>query len=105
MKKLTIATAILITLFTPLASIAADSQQDIEHMSVTHRSPLDYAIYQYTTHMLSSFKLELRADIHMQARMNSLQMAREHGVIGNTVKTEQQKAIPVRITRVIKSAD
>ncbi|PKG55838.1 hypothetical protein CXF83_06930 [Shewanella sp. Choline-02u-19] len=104
MKSLTLAT-LLITLFTPLASIAADSQQDIEHMSVTYRSPMDYAIYQYTTHVFSMFKLQLRADIHIQARMSSLQMAQEQGVIDNTVSTEQQKTIPVRLTRAIKAAD
>ncbi|MCL1050642.1 hypothetical protein L2755_13565 [Shewanella abyssi] len=104
MKKLTIA-AVLITLLTPLTSLAAAPQQEMERMSVTYRTPLDYAIYQYTTNLLNSFKLELRADIHMQARMNIQKMAQEHGFTVAAVNTEQQKPIPALLTRAITSAE
>ncbi|MFT5789661.1 MAG: hypothetical protein ACI8SJ_001779 [Shewanella sp.] len=104
MKNLTIAT-LLITLLTPLTSIAAEPQQEMERMSVTYRSPLEYAAYLYTSDMLNSFKLELRADIHTQARMNSLQMAQEQGVTVSTVNTVHPNAIPVRLTRAIRATE
>jgi len=104
MKKLTIA-AVLITLLTPLTSLAAAQQQEMERMSVTYRTPIEYAIYQYTTNLLNSFKLELRADIHMQARMNIQQMAQEQGFTVVTINTEQKKPMPARLTRAITSAE
>ncbi|QQX79273.1 hypothetical protein JK628_17240 [Shewanella sp. KX20019] len=104
MKKLAIA-AVLISLLTPLTSLAAAQQQDMEHMSVTYRTPLEYAIYQYTTDLLNSFKLQLRADIHLQARMNIQQMYQEQSFTDNTLNADQQETIPVRLTGATTSAE
>ncbi|EDP98690.1 hypothetical protein KT99_00426 [Shewanella benthica KT99] len=47
----------------------------MEVITVTYLSPINYAIYQYTTELLAYFRLEIQADIYTQARAGSMQMA------------------------------
>ncbi|SQH77981.1 conserved protein of unknown function [Shewanella benthica] len=63
-----------ITAITASSSMAMSSTA-MEVITVTYRSPLDYALYQYTTELLAYFRLQIRADIYTQARANSMQMA------------------------------
>ncbi|MCJ8304266.1 hypothetical protein [Shewanella sp.] len=56
-------------------SNTAMSSAAMEVITVTYRSPIDYALYQYTTELLAYFRLEVQADIYTQARAGSMQMA------------------------------
>ncbi|BAJ03363.1 hypothetical protein [Shewanella violacea] len=63
----------------PTTAIAAPSSpatdsKVMEVITVTYRSPIDYALYQYTTELLAYFRLQIQADIYTQARSGSLQM-------------------------------
>ncbi|MCS6098690.1 hypothetical protein [Shewanella baltica] len=64
------------------ASSATDSaaSPNIETITVTYRDPLDYALYQHTTEMLSVFRLEIREDIGIQARNSLMEMAKAQHV-------------------------
>ena len=104
MKK-SIYAALMITIISPFTALAANDQQDIERMSVVYRAPLDYAAYQYTTEMLSNFNLQLLADIYIQARMSSLQMAKEQSLISNKLSMEQQHDKSLASTGVMTSAE
>ena len=103
--KESIYAALIITLTSPFAALAANDQQDIERMSVVYRAPLDYSAYQYTSEIISAFKLQLLADIYIQARMSSLQMAEEHSLISNKLAIEQQHDKSLASTGVITSAE
>lgn len=54
---------------------AATNSATMEVITVTYRSPIDYALYQYTTELFAYFKLQVQADIYTQARSSSMQMA------------------------------
>ena len=56
-------------------SSPAMSSAAMEVITVTYRSPIDYALYQYTTELLAYFRLQIQADIYTQARAGSMQMA------------------------------
>ncbi|MEM6187827.1 hypothetical protein [Shewanella vaxholmensis] len=64
------------------ANSATDSaaSPNIETITVTYRDPLDYALYQHTTEMLSAFRLEIREDIGIQARNSLMEMAKAQHV-------------------------
>lgn len=64
------------------ASSATNSvaSPNIETITVTYRDPLDYALYQHTTEMLSAFRLEIREDIGIQARNSLMDMAKAQHV-------------------------
>ncbi|MGI2133743.1 hypothetical protein ACRN93_20755 [Shewanella baltica] len=64
------------------ASSATNSvaSPNIETITVTYRDPLDYALYQHTTEMLSAFRLEIREDIGIQARNSLMEMAKAQHV-------------------------
>ena len=64
------------------ANSATDSaaSPNIETITVTYRDPLDYALYQHTTEMLSVFRLEIREDIGIQARNSLMEMAKAQHV-------------------------
>lgn len=82
MKTLThlpIAGSLLVCSLIPLGNAMA-ANTNMEIITVTYRSPLDYAAYQYTTEILSEFQLEIREDISIQARNSLLEMAKTHGV-------------------------
>ncbi|MCS6177349.1 hypothetical protein [Shewanella baltica] len=83
---LTLGTALILGI-TPLGqAIAASSatnsaaSPNIETITVTYRDPLDYALYQHTTEMLSAFRLEIREDIGIQARNSLMEMAKAQHV-------------------------
>ncbi|WP_185976968.1 MULTISPECIES: hypothetical protein [Shewanella] len=64
----------------PTTALAAPSNpamrsSAMEVITVTYRSPIDYALYQYTTELLAYFRLQIQADIYTQARAGSMQMA------------------------------
>ncbi|QSX29174.1 hypothetical protein JYB88_13160 [Shewanella cyperi] len=48
---------------------------EMETLTVTYRSPLDYALYQQTTETISFFRIELAQDILAQSRASSRAMA------------------------------
>ena len=82
----TLGTALILGI-TPLGqAIAAGSatnsaaSSNIETITVTYRDPLDYALYQHTTEMLSVFRLEIREDIGIQARNSLMEMAKAQHV-------------------------
>lgn len=82
MKTLThlqIASSLLVCSLIPLSHAMA-ANPNMEIITVTYRSPLDYALYQHTTEILSEFRLEIREDISIQARNGLLEMAKAHGV-------------------------
>ncbi|MDR6962723.1 hypothetical protein [Shewanella putrefaciens] len=62
-----------------IAATAA-ANPNIETITVTYRDPLDYALYQDTTEMLSAFRFEIREDIGIQARNSLLEMAKAQHV-------------------------
>lgn len=78
MKTLThlqIAGSLLVCSLIPLSNAMA-ANTNMEIITVTYRSPLDYALYQHTTEILSEFRLEIREDISIQARNGLLEMAK-----------------------------
>ncbi|WP_297893311.1 hypothetical protein [Shewanella sp.] len=82
MKTLThlqIAGSLLVCSLIPWGNAMA-ANTDMEIITVTYRSPIDYALYQHTTEILNEFRLEIREDISIQARNSLLEMARAHGV-------------------------
>ncbi len=63
-----IVTSVLLCSASPLShTLAASSSPVMETLVVTYRNPADYALYTYTTEMLSVFRLEIREDISIQA--------------------------------------
>ncbi|GIU16563.1 hypothetical protein TUM4261_35190 [Shewanella sp. c952] len=104
MKK-SIYAALIVASISPFTALAANDHQDMDHMSVVYRAPLEYAAYQYTTEMLSNFNLQLLADIYIQARMSSLQMAKEQSLISNKLSMEQQHDKSLASTGVMTSAE
>lgn len=48
----------------------------MEVITVSYRTPLDYALYQYTTELLNQFRVQIKSDIYTQARSSSLKMAK-----------------------------
>jgi len=67
----------------PLTLLAGMSGQvqaapQMETLTVTYRSPLDYALYQQTTETLSYFRIELAEDILSQSRASSRAMAKQY---------------------------
>ena len=63
--------------FTAAADLMIDKSVNkaMESMTVAYRTPIEYALYQYTTEMLANFRLQLQADIYQQARTSTLKMA------------------------------
>ncbi|EGM71175.1 hypothetical protein [Shewanella sp. HN-41] len=82
MKTLTylqIASSLLVCSLIPLSHATAASPS-MEIITVTYRSPLDYALYQHTTEILSEFRIEIREDISIQARNGLQEMAKAQRV-------------------------
>ena len=83
---LTLGTALILGIAPLGQAIAASSatnsvaSPNIETITVTYRDPLDYALYQHTTEMLSAFRLEIREDIGIQARNSLMEMAKAQHV-------------------------
>ncbi|MCE9679028.1 hypothetical protein LZP69_07490 [Shewanella sp. AS1] len=46
----------------------------METMTITYRSPLDYALYQYTIELLTQFRMEINSSIHTQAQISTQEM-------------------------------
>ncbi|WP_299786757.1 hypothetical protein [uncultured Shewanella sp.] len=81
--KLTLSATLLAISLVPQTSLAETTQgttvnEGIEVITVTYRSPFDYALYQYTTEILSNFRSQIETDIYTQARASSQQMAKSH---------------------------
>lgn len=82
----TLGTALILGIAPLGQAIAASSatnsvaSPNIETITVTYRDPLDYALYQHTTEMLSAFRLEIREDIGIQARNSLMEMAKAQHV-------------------------
>ncbi|QYJ79656.1 hypothetical protein [Shewanella acanthi] len=74
--KLPIVTSLLICTAIPMGYAIAATPK-METITVTYRSPEDYALYQYTTEMLSAFHQEIREDISIQARNSLMEMAND----------------------------
>jgi len=49
--------------------------ETMEVITVIYRTPFDYALHQYTTELLSNFRIQIQADIYTQARASSMKMA------------------------------
>ncbi|QYK02318.1 hypothetical protein [Shewanella psychrotolerans] len=58
----------------PVSSSPSNLSPSMERMTITYRSAIDYALYQYTIELLSHFRNEIHASIHQQAASNTLEM-------------------------------
>lgn len=79
--KLTAPLTLLAISLLPLSIHAAQAEkiagsEPMEVITVIYRAPLDYALYQYTTELLSQFRIQIQEDIYTQARSSSLKMAK-----------------------------
>ncbi|MGS0677097.1 hypothetical protein ACVBIO_19440 [Shewanella sp. 0m-8] len=92
-------------LVAPSISYANDSQNQIEHITVTYRTPFEYAMYQYTSDMLQDFNQQVRVEIQQQAKSNIMQMAKEQGFISSQVAKAEQPNKTVLNSGVLKSAE
>ena len=102
----TIAYAVLLTvLLMPSISFANSNDDPMERITVTYRTPVEYAVYQYTTDTLLALNQQIRIEIQLQAKMTSMQMARSHGIITDTVTTALKPAKAVLISKRVKSAE
>ncbi|ABV38074.1 hypothetical protein Ssed_3470 [Shewanella sediminis HAW-EB3] len=78
--KLTTSLTLLAISLLPLSIQAAPADktaesETMEVITVIYRTPFDYALHQYTTELLSQFRIQIQADIYTQARASSLKMA------------------------------
>ena len=102
----TIAYAVLsAALFMPSMSFANSNDDPMEHITVTYRTPVEYAVYQYTTDTLQAFNQQIRMEIQLQARMTNMQMAKSHGIISDNVTTALKPAKDVLTSKRLKSAE
>ncbi|ABV88452.1 hypothetical protein [Shewanella pealeana] len=102
----TIAYAVLsAALLMPSISFANSSDEQMERITVTYRTPIEYAVYQYTTETLQAFNQQIRMEIQLQARMTNMQMAKSHGIISDTVTTALKPAKEVLTSKRVKSAE
>ncbi|WP_299811003.1 hypothetical protein [uncultured Shewanella sp.] len=102
----TIAFAVLsAALIMPSISYANSNDDQMEHITVTYRTPIEYAVYQYTTETLLAFNQQIRMEIQLQARMTSMQMAKSHGIITDTVTTALKPAEGILTSNRVKSAE
>lgn len=79
--KLTTSLTLLAISLLPLSIQAAPvvktaESETMEVITVIYRTPFDYALHQYTTELLSQFRIQIQADIYTQARASSLKMAK-----------------------------
>jgi|GEM_PF-4856849 len=79
--KLTVSLTLLAISFLPLSIHAEQvekttASEAMEVITVNYRTPLDYALYQYTTELMNQFRIQIEADIYTQARSGSLKMAK-----------------------------
>ena len=96
---------LLVALLLPTISFANNSAAQIEHITVTYRTPLEYATYQYTTNMLRHFNQLILSDIQQQAKESSMQMAREQGIIIDKIVTAIEPSKTLVNTRIFESAE
>ena len=79
MTKIFLSTCVAIA-----ALFSATSQANIQPMetvTVIYRAPFDYALYQQTTEMLTTFNRELPQKIIAQARQDNVAMAKDYGFL------------------------
>lgn len=57
--------------------LAATTADQMEVITVTYRSSLNYALYQQITETMAGFRLEVLEDIYLQARSSNQQMAEQ----------------------------
>ncbi|RTR26636.1 hypothetical protein [Shewanella atlantica] len=79
--KLTAPLALLAISLLPLSIHAEQAEkiaesEPMEVITVIYRAPFDYALHQYTTELLSQFRIQIQEDIYTQARSSSLEMAK-----------------------------
>lgn len=74
MKTIIAASLVIAALMPNMAS--ANSTPVMETMTITYRSPIDYALYQYTIELLSHFRAEIHTSIHQQAKSSTLAMSK-----------------------------
>lgn len=104
MKTLTCAT-LLIASMLPNIGYTADADSQMERITVTYRTPFEYALYQYTTETLQAFNQQVLMDIQIQARLSSMQMAKEHGVMTNELSKANESNKTLISSRTLKSAE
>ncbi|MBL4913674.1 hypothetical protein L2719_03215 [Shewanella schlegeliana] len=98
--------AILSTaLIVPSIGYANSSDDQMERITVTYRTPFEYALYQYTTDMLQEFNQQVRVEIQLQAKLNSMQMAKEQGMMINELSKMNKPNKTLLSSRTLKSAE
>ncbi|MCE9789613.1 hypothetical protein [Shewanella chilikensis] len=63
--------------FTSGHILAATTADQMEVITVTYRSSLNYALYQQITETMAGFHIEVLEDIYLQARAGTQQMAEQ----------------------------
>ena len=102
----TIAYAILtVALAMPSISYANDNKSQIEHFTVTYRTPFEYALYQYTNDILQDLNQQVRIEIQQQAKLNSIQMAKQQGFLSNQLAKAEPSNKTTLNSVVLKSAE
>ncbi|MCZ4337416.1 hypothetical protein [Shewanella colwelliana] len=93
MKTIITATVILAASLFPTAA-SAQTNPEMEKMTITYRAPLDYALYQYTIELLGHYRSEIQSSIYHQAKHNSHTMAKAF----NRSQTQKMTEIAVMPT-------
>ncbi|ABZ77768.1 hypothetical protein Shal_3221 [Shewanella halifaxensis HAW-EB4] len=103
--KAIIYTLLSTALIVPSISYANSSDDQMEYITVTYRTPFEYALYQYTTNMLQEFNQQVRVEIQLQAKLSSMQMAKEQGIVTNELSKMNKPNKTLLSSRTLKSAE
>lgn len=107
MRKLTsslIAAALVVPVaFTSGHVLAATTADQMEVITVTYRSSLNYALYQQITETMAGFHLDVLEDIYAQARGSNLEMAEQFYQQQNIQVAANR--LPAQLERVLQQPE
>lgn len=92
MKTVIAASLMIVASLAPIIALANESQGDsspaMETMTITYRSAIDYALYQYTIELLSRSRGEIHTSIHQQAKSSTLAISKAFTASNPNTMTE-----------------
>ncbi|HCD14913.1 hypothetical protein [Shewanella sp.] len=83
--------------------LAATTADQMEVITVTYRSSLNYALYQQITETMAGFHLEVLEDIYLQARSGNQQMAEQFYRQQNVQLAANR--LPAQLERVLQQPE
>ncbi|TVO80170.1 hypothetical protein [Shewanella algae] len=106
MRKLTsslIAAALVVPAAFTSGHVLATTADQMEVITVTYRSSLNYALYQQITETMAGFHLDVLEDIYAQARGSNLEMAEQFYQQQNIQVAANR--LPAQLERVLQQPE